>query len=133
MELIKNIFLEARIASEEERAVVALALEGVASRKGTGFRTLETLESWKRREDMVDMLGDGASETRVLGRGQIIGQRTKVKRKGRRRGGQRNGEMKRRGGGRGRRGGWSGGWLNERGGGSALGRVLRGTRERVGE
>lgn len=41
--------------------------------------------------------------------------------------------MKRRGGGRGRRGGWSGGWLNERGGGSALGRVLRGTRERVGE
>lgn len=105
MELIRNIFLEARIASEEERAVVALALEGVASRKGTGFRMLETLESWKRREDMVDMLGDGASETRVLGRGQIIGQRTKVKRKGRRRGGQRNGEMKRRGGGRGRRGG----------------------------
>lgn len=36
MELIRNIFLEARIASEEERAVVALALEGVASRKGDG-------------------------------------------------------------------------------------------------
>lgn len=40
MELIRNIFLEARIASEEERAVVALALEGVVSRKGTGFRTV---------------------------------------------------------------------------------------------
>lgn len=70
MELIRNIFLEARIASEEERAVVALALEGVASRKGDGVsnvgnsRIVEE-EREREREDMVDTLGDGASETRV--------------------------------------------------------------------
>lgn len=82
----------------------------------------------------MDMLGDGASETRpprtrtdywATHQGEEEG-------KTERRRTERNREMKRRGGGRGRRG-WSGGWLNERGGGSALGRVLRGTRERVDE
>lgn len=68
MELIRNIFLEARIASEEERAVVALALEGVASRKGDGVSNVgnsRIVEEEREREDMVDTLGDGASETRV--------------------------------------------------------------------
>lgn len=66
MELIRNIFLEARIASEEERAVVALALEGVASRKGDGVSNVgnsRIVEEEREREDMVDTLG--ASETRV--------------------------------------------------------------------
>lgn len=131
MELIRNIFLEARIASEEERAVVALALEGGFAERGRGF------ERWKlsnrgrgeRERERTWWIRLGTERVKrafprtrtdywATQQGEEEGKTG--------RGGQRDGEMKRRGGGR-------GGWLNERGGGSALGRVLRGTRERVGE
>lgn len=68
MELIRNIFLEARIASEEERAVVALALEGGGFAEGDGVSNVGNSRiSWKRRgeERWMGLGVRNASRTRT--------------------------------------------------------------------